>query len=222
MHVYRQSLWLCCAVLLAGCYGMDPTGMIYNRSPFSHATQAAGNAHCAPLFNTGQFARLSDKIPVHPGEIPSRAMLSLNSAPDDEDIAAIRALESAERTCRQMRAAAGAPTSATEDILAARLSTLRFGLYRGDIPYAVYNYGMAQALKSHNQFLIAGEQAVQQGRKAGREKEMSALMLGQFMMLSSQLSAFDQTRAQPTAQRLPSWTCTQSSYPSGNTYVDCY
>lgn len=199
---------------------MDPMPLIYDRSPFSRATQAAGNAHCAPLFSAGTFARLAGKMPVQSGDVPTRAMLTLNIAPDAQDMRAIQALESAERTCRQMREAAGAPTSATEDILQARMSKLRLGLYRGDLPYAVYNYGMAQALKSHNQFLLEGEKAAGKGRQVGQGKALNALMLGQFAALGLMLNAYDQ--AQTRAQAPRSWTCTTSSYSSGNTNVDCY
>lgn len=213
MRVHRQSIWLCFCLALTGCYGMDPMPLIFDKAPFSHAAQVEGNAHCAPLFGNGQFARLSGKMPVLSRDVPTRAMLTLNTAPDTEDISAIQALEGVARTCRQMREAAGVPTSATEDILAARISKLRFGLYRGDLPYAVYNYGVAQALKSHNNFLLEGEKAASQGRKVGRDKELTGLMLGQFMALNSRLSAYERATART------SWTC----LPSGvGTDLDCY
>lgn len=217
MCVYRQSKWLILVIALSGCGGLDPTPLAYDRSPFSHAAQVEGNAYCAPLFDAGQFSRLADKIPTRSGQVPTRAMLNLNAAPDDQDIAAIKALESAERTCRQMRAAAGAPTSATEDILAARISRLRYGLYQGDIPYAVYNYGMAQALKSHNRFLLEGEKSAAEGSAVGEGKATRALMLGQFMVLGAALDHYEKTQA-----RAPSWTCTRSTFAGGNAYVDCY
>jgi len=178
-----------------------------------------GNAECAALYGNGQFNRLSDKMPVSPGALPSAAMLALNVVPDPQDVQAIQALEGAVRTCQRLREAAGVPTSASEDILNERISRLRLGLYRGDLPYAVYNYGVAQAMKSHNRFLVEGEQSAARGHTVGDERA-NATMAGQMMALSGLLSAYDRARAQ--AQRPPNWTCTTSTYSSGNTYVDCY
>jgi hypothetical protein len=172
------------------------------------------------LFVDGSFSRLEGKIPLQPGEIPTAAMLSLNIAPDPQEITAIQALEGAARTCLKLREAAGVPTSASEDILQTRISKLRFALYRGDLPYAVYNYGVTQALKNHNDFILEGERATAQGRLKGQDNAMSVLMLGQFALLGAKLSAYDQ--ASTGTARPPNWTCTQSTYPSGNRYVDCY
>lgn len=220
MCVYRQAIGLLLAVALSGCMSLDPTPWMYDQSPFSHSTQAQGNATCAPLFANGQFSRLDGKMPIHPGDIPTAAMLTLNVAPDPQDIVAIQALEGAARTCLSMREAAGVPTSASEDILQSRISKLRLALYRGDLPFAVYNYGVAQALKSHNRFLLEGEQAAAMGRRVGQDRESASLLLGSFMALSSALTAYDKSTAQ--AAKPPHWTCTTSAYPSGNTYVDCY
>lgn len=220
MCVYRQALCLCLGLMLGGCYNLDPMPLMFSQSPFSQNSQAKGNAICAPLFIDGAFSRLEGKMPLQPNDIPSAEMLSLNLAPDAQDIAAIQALEGAARTCLKMREAASLPTSASEDILQARISKLRFALYRGDLPYAVYNYGVAQALKNHNDFILEGERATVQGRLTGQDNAMSAMMLSQFAMLGAKLSAYDQASAQ-TARPL-NWTCKTSSYPSGNTYVDCY
>jgi len=173
MYVYRQSYWLLAllAVLaLGGCLGMDPMAAVFQRSAFSHTAQMEGNAECAALYGNGQFNRLSDKMPVSPGALPSAAMLALNVVPDPQDVQAIQALEGAVRTCQRLREAAGVPTSASEDILNERISRLRLGLYRGDLPYAVYNYGVAQAMKSHNRFLVEGEQSAARGHTVGDER----------------------------------------------------
>lgn len=213
MYVHRQSLWLCFAVLLSACSAIDPMPYIYDRSPFSLATQNKGNAHCASLYGDGQLRRLEGKMPLHLNELPTRAMLGINTVPSVSEISAIRVMESLARTCREMRKAAGEPTSATEDILQARISKLRFALYRGDIPYAVYNYGLAQALKSYTAFLHAGEAAAQKGREAGQRTQLTAMAMEQSMMLNARLNHYNSIQSQRT------WVCGPSVLSSD--LMDC-
>ncbi|MFC1673298.1 hypothetical protein ACFL12_04000 [Pseudomonadota bacterium] len=211
MRVYRQLIWLCAAVLVAGCLPFDPTPSVFNRSPFARTTQAEGNAHCAGLFATNNYAPLAGQMPIAPGELPTAQMMEITLAPNAGQVTAIQTLENAARECRARREAAGIPTSATEDILAHRTSQLRYGLYKGEIPFAVYNYGLAKALRQHNAFLIEGERAAQQGREAGQTIQM----LGQFGTLAALLGVFDQGAEQQTQ-----WTC--ASGPVPNDSVDCY
>lgn len=208
--MYRQSLWLCFFVIVSACSSVDPMALAFNTSPFSQSTQAKGNAHCATLYANSAFSLLKGKMAVLPGELPTRAMLQVNAAPELGEIAAIKSLESTMRTCHQLRAAAGMPTSATEDILAARLSTLRFGLYRGDIPYAVYNYGAAQAMRKHNAFILSAEQAEQKGREISNRKAQQIALGAQINSLRVNLDSFD-SRVQTQ-----SWTCT------GTSELTCY
>jgi len=212
MCAHRQSLWLCFVFALSGCSSVDPMAMMFNTSPFSQSSQANGNAHCATLYANSSFNRLKGKMPVLPGELPTRAMLQINTAPEPEEIAAIKSLESAVRTCRQLRAAAGVPTSATEDILATRLSKLRYGLFKGDIPYAVYNYGAVQAMRKHNAFVLSGEQAAQKGREIGKNKSEQITLAAQFSTLSMSLANY---QAQP---QMKTWSCTAT----GSTDMVCY
>jgi len=172
MLAFRQYFCLPLFLMLVGC---DVTPYIYNESPFSTVTQAKGNAQCTNLFGNAQFNHLKGKMPIMPGEIPTRAMLSVATVPTDREISAIQSLESAVRKCQKLRAAAGMPTSATEDILAARVSKLRYGLYKGEIPYAVYNYGIAQAMRQGNTFMMAGEKAAQEGAVVGGQREQQAI-----------------------------------------------
>ena len=210
MHVYRQYLWLCLVLGLSACSTLDPMAMAFNTSPFSQSTQDKGNSHCATLYANSAFGALKGKMPVLPGELPTRAMLHVTTAPSVQEIAALKSLESARRTCRQLRAAAGVPTSATEDILAARLSRLRYGLYKGDIPYAVYNYGAVQAMRSHNAFILSAEQGAQKGREIGRREAEQGALQAQISILSMNLNSF-QSRPQ-----MQSWTCT------GTRELTCY
>jgi len=208
------------ALALAGCVGADPGPVAYGGASFSPTAPYAGAGDCAQLFAAERFARLAGKMPVFPGQMPDRAMLGLDAAPDARDIADIQSLEGAMRTCRQLRAAAGVTTSATEDILNARISKLRYGLYHGDISYAVYNYGVARALDSYNRFLLEGERAAQRGRKAGEERNVQALMLGRYSMLNTLLTTYE--RRAGGNRPPPDWTCTPTAMFDGTTYVDCY
>ncbi|MCW8914882.1 MAG: hypothetical protein OQK24_03395 [Magnetovibrio sp.] len=135
------------ALVLSGCLGGD--------TAFSRASQIKGNSLCGDLFNSPAIVSLQANMPILPGEIPTREMLYINLVPTPSEAKAIQSLEGAIRTCRLRRAAQGIPTSATEDIVEKRLSRLRYGLYNGDIPYAVYNYGLAQALKEQSKFRLS-------------------------------------------------------------------
>lgn len=162
---HYQSLWRIMALstlnlALSACIAVGPPA-------FSYDAQAQGNKICAKLFAATSLQPLKTYMPLLPGEMPSRAMLLINEAPSENQSQAIRALETAVRNCKSMRAAAGQPTSASEDILESRISKLRYGLYNGDIPYGVYNYGLVQALKKHTEFMVQGEQAYTQGKAAG-------------------------------------------------------
>ena len=178
MQLLRQCAYLFFPLIVSGCV-VDMAPLIYNESPFSSAAQAEGNTQCNELYSNAQFRHLKGKMPVGPGAIPTRAMLSVATVPSDNEIKAIQALESAVRNCQQLRAAAGNPTSATEDIQAARVSRLRYGLYKGEIPYAVYNHGLVQVMRQSQDFMIAGEMAGQRGKEIGQERHKQALMHAQ-------------------------------------------
>jgi len=214
MSLSRQYIWLSFLFLLSGCVTTDPSALIFNTSPFSQAAQDQGNAHCASLYGNSSFNQLKGKMPVLPGALPSRAMLRINTAPDTQEMAAIKSLESAMRTCRQLRAAAGVPTSATEDILASRISKLRFGLANGSIPYAVYNYGVVQAMRENNAFMLGGAQAAQKGREIGRQKGQQFWQSTQQAIQMDTLQMNLNTYENQALQKV--WTCT------GGTYVTCY
>ena len=135
-------------------------------------TQQRGNAMCTSLFEGHAIQALTDKMPVLPGRIPTREMLMINVVPTESETDALRSLEGAVRTCQLMRAAAGMPTSATEDIREQRASRLRYQLYSGTIPYGVYNYGLAKALKEQAQFMSASDGVFAQ---SASQKPMSAI-----------------------------------------------
>lgn len=175
MPLIRQCIWCPILILLSACVPAELAPYVYDTSPFSQETQAKGNAHCAALYGNAQFNQLKGKMPIMPNDIPTRAMIHNGLAPTDTEIASIQMLESATRNCTKLRAAAGVPTSATEDILAARLSKLRYGLYKGQIPYAVYNYGVAQAMRKNNAFILSSEQDLQKGTEIGDERQRQAI-----------------------------------------------
>jgi len=202
MHNYNRLIFALAgtalAVLVGGCSAMGPPA-------FSYTSQEQGNKICAALFNVSQIELLSTKMPVLPGQLPSRAMLMINEAPSKPESQGIGMLESAIRNCTVLRAAAGVPTSASEDILQARISRLRYSLYKGDIPYAVYNYGLAQALKKHTEFMVQGEQAYTNGKTAG----------------DTQLFGFALQGLISTPAINSGWACASTSAAS-NPSVSCY
>jgi len=204
-----NAKWLCrgfavvtLAALTSGCEAMGPPA-------FSYTSQERGNKVCASLFDAPAILGLKSKMPVLPGQLPSREMLQVNQAPSKAEIQAIGALESAIRNCKALRAANGMPTSASEDILQARTSRLRYGLYAGEIPFAVYNYGLAQALRKHTEFMVQGEKAYTQGKAAG-ETQMMGLALQNLATPA---------RAAPTTPPGGGWICAPNP---GKASMSCY
>ena len=189
------------SVFLGGCSAMGPPA-------FSYASQERGNKVCAGLFGISEIKLLSTKMPIVPGQLPSRDMLMINQAPSVVETQAIGTLESAIRNCALLRTAAGMPTSASEDILQARISRLRHDLYSGHIPYAVYNYGLAQALKKHTEFMVQGEQAYTQGKAAG-ENQLFGLTLQNLVGVpnAGPLQGSGWSCSSPSAASSPSITC---------------
>jgi|GEM_PF-1662739 len=208
MRTCRQYIYVTFCFMLTGCYGIDVTPWVYNSSPFSQETQNTGNALCSGLYGNTQFNRLKGKMPVMPGRIPTRAMLNINAVPNEMEVAAIQRLEGAIRNCGKLRAAAGVPTSATEDILSARISKLRYGLYKGQIPYAVYNYGVAQAMRTSNNFMMSGEKAAQEGKQFGQQRQaqmetMNAMIRLNANVINAQNSLDNFNNSIPTG----TWFC---------------
>lgn len=131
--------------MLAGCIGGGAPA-------FSYLSQDQNNTVCAGLFATQNIQSLNGKMPILPGQMPDRDMLMINDVPSEQEKRGITGLQNAIHNCKILRIAAGQASSASEDILEARLSKLRNGLFNGEIPYAVYNYGLVQALKKTNPF----------------------------------------------------------------------
>lgn len=186
--------------LLGGCIAVGPPA-------FSYEAQKRGNALCAQLYGARDIQSLSSKMPILPGQLPSREMLMINQAPSEKEVLALGTLESAMRNCKVLRAASGQPTSASEDILEARVSKLRYGLFNGDIPFAVYNYGLAQVLKKHTAFMVEGETALSVSKARGNQR-----------LLDMQMNSALRNLSAPQAK---TWSCT--STPVDDTlYSNCY
>ena len=203
--LWRVFVLVSVATLSGGCASMGPPA-------FSYDSQQRGNKMCAPLFDVPQIQVLKSKMPILPGSLPTREMLANSKAPSRADVRAIGALEGAIRNCNTLRASGGVPTSASEDILQARISRLRYGLYAGEIPYAVYNYGLAQALRKHTEFMVQGEKAYTEGKAAG-EKQLLGLALQNLTSTSRAASS--------AAGAGGGWVCSTPSGASGTT-VTCY
>jgi len=200
--LYRAFALAMLAMLNGGCSTMGPPAFSYN-------SQERGNKMCAPLFDVPHIQALKSKMPILPGQLPTRDMLSVDQAPSKTEVQAIGALESAIRNCTALRATGGVPTSASEDILQARISRLRYGLYTGEIPFAVYNYGLAQALRKHTEFMVQGEKAYTQGKAAG-EMQMLGLALQNLTTSASAPTA--------TSGAAGGWICSTNAGSS----LSCY
>ncbi|MEG3619410.1 hypothetical protein V5T82_13160 [Magnetovibrio sp. PR-2] len=220
-------------ILVVLSAGVGLSGCLAAHSAFSKVSQQKGNAHCADLFNAPEFAVLKGKMPILPGELPTREMILSNAPISEEEGHAVKALEGAIRACHALRNTADMPTSATEEIVEQRLSNLRYGLFKGEIPFAVYNYGLAKALREQAKFRNSGVVAAEQGRKIGEQKTAQMVQQVQQQMrmnqLQNQLNAYNQNlytynqnistyNANVNTLYNKTWTCSSS----GSYSYSCY
>ncbi len=177
---------------------------------------------CLPLYRAASFTSLRGKIPVQPAEVPTRAMLLAAGAPTAEEIQAIKKLEEADRQCREIRSNNKNPVSATEEILNQRISKLRYGLFNGDIPYAVYNYGVAKAIKEQNAFHVQGQEAFAKGREIGGQKAAAFNAQLQQMQMQSQMNSIQNQLNYYNSSSTGYWNCTVTSSTADSAFVSCY
>lgn len=154
---------------LAGC-------VTATSGSFVMSNQEKGNEVCSALFSASQMDSIRTKMVITPGDIPLRTMMSNNDTPTKGEAQSIKYLEATIRQCNTLREAAGNPTSASEDILETRISKVRYALYNREIPYAVYNYGVAKALRSHTEFISEAETAYSKGKEIGRKTAYESML----------------------------------------------
>ncbi len=187
---FRWALLVFTSMSLGGCliggYGLNSA---------SSGELAKVQSQCASLFNDSVFNSIRGKMVIGSDELPTREMVTLMESPTEGELAGIKRLEEADRLCKAMRVSANLPTTASEDIFAARVSKLRYGLYNGDIPYAVYNFGVAKALKEQAQFEFEGAVAFEKGKEIGRQRLLEDMQKTALKMrlddIQSQLNNFD-------------------------------
>lgn len=178
------------------------------------AEKSEAETVCGSLFADNRLAPIQGRMAFAPGDIPSRAMLQIADSPNDEAVIAIKLVEELTRTCKQMREDAGKPTSAMEDIAESRISKLRYGLFNGEIPYGVYNYGVAQVLRESMQFASEGAQAYAEGEEIGKQAALAQI---QQMNMQMQMNAM-QTRVNSyNTMQTKTWHCSGA----GGSYT-CY
>lgn len=157
-------------LLLGGCYQQGgPSGNFFDFG-FEAKKKAEVKSQCATLYGNVAFNSIRSKMVLYPGGTVTRELLSIHQVPTDKEKTSIKNLENASQTCLQMHADAGLTTSVDDDILNQRASKLRYGLYKGEIPYSTYNYGMALAKKEKNEAFLKGEAAYQKARAVGGQR----------------------------------------------------
>lgn len=187
---------------LAACQTMTlanlPTGLVVAEEKSDAETV------CGSLFTDNRLAPIQGRMAFAPGEVPTRAMLQLTDSPTNEAVTAIKLVEEMTRTCKQMRADAGKPTSAMEDIAESRISKLRYGLFHGEIPYGVYNYGVAQVLRESLQFASEGAQAYAQGEEIGKQAALAQIQQTNMQM---QMNAMQMQVNSYNTMQTKTWHC---------------
>ncbi len=210
----QLAVGLLAVLLCAGCYG--PMAKV-------NIGKVQTDDDCLSLYQAANLSSLVGKIPIQPTDVPTRSMLMESGAPTEEEIQAIKKLEETDRSCREIRANNKNRTTATEDILASRISKLRYGLFNGDIPYAVYNYGVAKAMKEQNAFHVQGQEAFARGREIGGQKAAAFNAQLQQIQTQNQLNSIQNQLNTYNYNSTRSWNCNFSTLRTGSTvYYNCY
>ena len=177
---------LAVTILLAGCVtgGGDAyqTTSLTNRFSVSSEALAAAQTKCNTLYADGGLEVLKAKMAIRSTDVPTREMIALNEGPTESEITAIKKVEEIRQTCLSMFKEAGYTTTAGQDIMEARMSRLRYGLYKGEIPYAVYNYGFAQALREQVEYDHMSSVAYSEGQALGAQRFAQSLQQMQTQM----------------------------------------
>ena len=218
----QRVLVLALMLSMAACVTVDGTefkpGFMINAARSSDDVERA-KAACKKRFASGKLAPIRDKMVLDMKTIPTSRMLQMNEAPNDDEIMAIKYLEESSRSCRKSLADAGYPTSAMEDIMEARVSHLRRGLFQGEIPFAVYNYGIVKAMKEQAKFDQVSERAYARGAEIGKQKALAAFQQQQQRMQMNDLqNRFDNYQRM---DRLQGWNCTARHTYGDNYNVTC-
>lgn len=204
--------------LLVFIIAASTTGCISQISNYEPTAVTSIKKDCALQLTSGNTGTLSGKLHVNTEDIPTPEMLVLNEMPTDEEAGAIKLLEELNISCNAKLVAAGYRTTATEDILRQRVKNLRYGLYNRDITYAVYNYGVVEALKETAQFQEAGAEAYARGKEISAQRFAAQMQQIELQNQLNQInSQFDQYNHNMQLNSFKSWTCTSS----GSTY-SCY
>lgn len=196
------------AIALSGCIVSTQS----LREKLARGAQTETLEYCGDLFADSTLDTLKGKMVFVPGSVPTQEMLLVDNQPGEEALSAIKLVEEKVRACKQLRADAGHETSAMEDIAEARISKLRYGLYKGDIPYGVYNYGVAQVRRESQQFAFEKTKAYAEGKVIGNRAALAQLnqqinqmnMQTQMNSMQSQLNSYQSTNYGRT------WSCSGS------------
>ncbi|GAB6052773.1 hypothetical protein JCM17960_15930 [Magnetospira thiophila] len=160
--------------LIAGCVVFFTAGCI---QATQFAEKSRGNkeieAQCEAAMGQANLSVLDGKMAYRHDEIPTREMLLITDSPTQDEVDAVQRLQQVKETCKKMREDAGYTTSATEDLMESRRAKLRYGLFKGEIPFGVYNYGVAQVLRKQSSFQASADESFEAGRKAGQQKAMA-------------------------------------------------
>lgn len=200
--LFQYPLIILFVLLISGCYRpMKNYGELYTADM------------CLPLYQNAAMSPLKGKIPIMPSDIPTQEMIMQSAPASQEEIQAIKVLEEADRTCKQMREKKGSQTSATEDIYTMRISKLRYGLFNGEIPYAVYNYGIVKAMQDQMGFAQQGKAAFMKGQEVGARK--AAAFNAHLSNIQNQYNSYNFNSNR-------TWNCTASPITDYTARVSCY
>jgi len=206
-------------VLAAGnaCVPMSP------RASSAKSIEAA--QQCRANYSTAKLSGLEGKLVFDPDAtniFPTKEMMRNTTYPDEQQRKAIGRWESAIRGCKQLFSGVGMVTSATEDIIAKKRSTLRFGLYKGKLSFGAYNTGIVQT-----EIDLAGYQeeeahAYQKGGQAGTQRAAQIQRDIQMIQMQNEINTFN-ANMNTHGYGQTYWKCTTSGYDINlRQTVTCY
>lgn len=210
-------------LLLAGIFLAVVTACVpYDIKPVATADSQKAAAECRKLYEDPSLKSLDGRIIYQPegsSLIPSKAMVSDATFPDETQKKAVRKWEEITRQCLKMLQAAGHVTSATQDIIEKRRSDLRYGLYTGELSFGAYNMGIVQT-----EIDLAGIQR-QEAETYQRGSEIGAQRAQQFYSEIRRQSEMNALRSQLNSYsygRKTYWNCNASHVGADTYYVSCY
>lgn len=224
----RRPFRLAAALAAVIISSFSLTGCLMTQPPQGDPLKVGeARSRCNQLYNETALDPLRDKVRLRSDASapPTRPMLQDASFPSPAEREAVRHWEEVERSCAGLLAGAGRRSAASEDIVAKRMSDLRWRLAAGEISFAVFNGSYVDVLMGHYDRQALASQAWERGTELGatRAAEFNASMhqIRTEMELHSLRGQIHELNRSPLNNPLKTWQCDGSRLGTGYTVYTC-